>query len=282
MFEKRRSAAPEFTYRGTTIERVQSFRYLGLELHSTRGMAIAIDKLIATGKKALFALCRRCNDLSITNPEVMCQLFDSLVRPVLSYACKVWTGCTRLKGLQQTEQIHRMFLRGILGVNKTTSTFAMLGEFGRYPLEYFWWQQTLKHYDRLQESTLDRLLYCAYQTQLQMLSVLNDNQQCWLRNVQLWLDVQGVGILYTNVKCAIASAQASYLESTYDEHARAKSSRLRTYQLMNTSCTTESGYSYAHQSYLQAITNVQLRQSLSRFRCSNHRLEVECGRHAKA
>jgi hypothetical protein len=29
------------------------------------------------------------------------------------------------------------------------------------------------------------------------------------------------------------------------------------------------------------ITNVQLRQSLSRFRCSNHQLEVECGRHAK-
>ncbi len=29
------------------------------------------------------------------------------------------------------------------------------------------------------------------------------------------------------------------------------------------------------------ITNVQLRQSLSRFKCSNHRLEVECGRHAK-
>jgi hypothetical protein len=114
-----------------------------------------------------------------------------------------------------------------------------------------------------------------------MLSVLNDNQQCWLRNVQLWLDDQGVGVLYTNVMCAVASAQASYLESTYGEQARTRSSRLRTYQLMNTSCTTESGYSYAHQSYLQAITNVQLKQSLSRFKCSNHRLEVECGRHAK-
>ncbi len=55
----------------------------------------------------------------------------------------------------------------------------------------------------------------------------------------------------------------------------------RTYELMNASCTTESGYSYAHQNYLQAIINVQLRQSLSRFKCSNHRLEVECGRHAK-
>jgi len=97
----------------------------------------------------------------------------------------------------------------------------------------------------------------------------------------LWLDDQGVGVLYTNVKCAVASAHASYLESTYGEQARARSSRLRTYQLMNMSCTTKSGYFYAHQSYLQAITNVQLRQSLSRFKCSNHRLEVECGRHAK-
>ncbi len=129
-----------------------------------RGMVVAIDKLTVAGKKALFALCRKCNELSITDPEVMCQLFDSLVCPVLSYACEVWTGCTGVKRLQQAEQVHRMFLRGILGVNKTTSTFAVLGEFGRYSLEYFWWQQTFKYYDKLWESTPDRLLYCAYQT----------------------------------------------------------------------------------------------------------------------
>jgi hypothetical protein len=101
VFEKHHSAAPEFTYRGTTIERVQSFRYLGLDLHGTRGIAVTIAKLTTAGKKALFALCRICNDLSITDPKVMCQLFDSLVSPVLSYACEVWTGCTGAKGLQQ-------------------------------------------------------------------------------------------------------------------------------------------------------------------------------------
>ncbi len=101
VFEKHRGVALEFTYRGITIERVQSFRYLGIELHSTKGMAIAIAKLTVAGKKALFALRRRCNDLSITDPEVMCQLFDSLVCPVLSYACEVWTGCTGAKRLQQ-------------------------------------------------------------------------------------------------------------------------------------------------------------------------------------
>jgi hypothetical protein len=62
-----------------------------------------------------------------------------------------------------------------------------------------------------------------------MLSVLNDNQQCWLRNVQLWLDDQGVKVPYTDVKCVVARAHASYLESTYGEQARARSSRLRTY-----------------------------------------------------
>jgi len=162
VFEKCRNATPEFSYRGTTIEWVQSFRYLGLELHSTRGMVVAIDKLTVAEKKALFALCRRCNDLSIADPEVMCQLFNSLVRLVLSYAYEVWTGCIGVKELQQAEQVHRMFMIEILGVNKTTSTFAMLGEFERYPLEYFWWQQTFKYYDRRRESTPDRLLYYAY------------------------------------------------------------------------------------------------------------------------
>jgi hypothetical protein len=77
---------------------------------------------------------------------------------------KTWTGCIGAKGLQQAKQAHRMFMRGILQINKTTSIFVVLGEFGRDPLEYFWWQQTLKYYDRLRESTPDRLLYCAYQT----------------------------------------------------------------------------------------------------------------------
>jgi hypothetical protein len=90
-------------------------------------MVVAIAKLTIAGKKALFALCHRCNDLNITNPEIMCQLFDSLVCLLLSYACEVWIGCIGAKGLQQAEQVHRMFLRGILGVNKTISIFVVLG-----------------------------------------------------------------------------------------------------------------------------------------------------------
>jgi hypothetical protein len=39
-----------------------------------------------------------------------------------------------------------MSVRGISRVNKTTSTFAVSGEFGRYPGEHLRWQQTVKYY----------------------------------------------------------------------------------------------------------------------------------------
>jgi hypothetical protein len=99
-------------------------------------MAIAIDKLTTAGKKAMFALRRRCNDLSITNPEVMCQLFDSFVRPILSYACKVWTGCTGAKGLQQAKQVHSVAtpLWPSVGVKSNTwKSWGVLGVIGKVP-----------------------------------------------------------------------------------------------------------------------------------------------------
>jgi hypothetical protein len=54
-------------------------------------------------------------------------MFDSPVRPVLSYACEVWTGCTGAKGFQQVEQVHIMFLRGTLGVKKQQALLLCRG-----------------------------------------------------------------------------------------------------------------------------------------------------------
>jgi hypothetical protein len=76
--------------------------------------------------------------------------------------------------------------------------------------------------------------------------------------VQLWLDDQGVGVLYTNVKCVVTSAHVSYLESTYGEQARARSSRLCTdeHELYNRIwvfiCTSEL-FASDHKCLAQAI-----------------------------
>ncbi len=117
-----------------------------------------------SGKKAVLALRCRCAELRIFDPALQCQLFDALVKPVLSYGCEVWSNhmaCERL------EVVHRAFLKSSLGVNTTTSSYVVLAEFGRFPLEIFWWQQTMRFLSRVSsEVDLDHMLRLTYDVQL--------------------------------------------------------------------------------------------------------------------
>jgi hypothetical protein len=77
-------------YGGLPIKEVASFRYLGVELHRNGSMKTVVEHLVAAGKRVVFALRRRCADLKINYPAIICQLFDALVKPVISYACELW------------------------------------------------------------------------------------------------------------------------------------------------------------------------------------------------
>jgi hypothetical protein len=136
VFEARKFVCQAFQYEGEAIEQLNSFKYLGVELHGTKGMQSAIQQLAMSGKKAIFALRRRCVELRIFDPTLQCQLFDALVKPVLSYGCEVWSDHM---AREQLEVVHRTFLKSLLGVNNTTSSYVVLAEFGRFPLDIFWW-----------------------------------------------------------------------------------------------------------------------------------------------
>jgi len=99
-------------------------------------MQAAIQRLVMLGKKAVFALRRRCAELRISDPALQCQLFDALVKPVLNYGCEVWSDHI---AREQLEVVHRAFLKSLLGVSTTTSSYVVLAEFGRFPLTIFWW-----------------------------------------------------------------------------------------------------------------------------------------------
>jgi len=90
VFEACKSVCQAFQYEGEAIEQLNFFKYLGVELHGTKGMQVAIQRLAMSGKKAVFALWHRCVELRISDPTLQCQLFDALVKPVLNYGCEVW------------------------------------------------------------------------------------------------------------------------------------------------------------------------------------------------
>ena len=73
------------------------------------------------------------------------KLFDSLIKPILTYNCEFWSQLTKSKieaiqskriSLEESyfdapaEKLHLLFCRNVLGVSHKTSSLATLGESG--------------------------------------------------------------------------------------------------------------------------------------------------------
>ena len=71
--------------------------------------------------------------------RLQCSLFDTLVKPILSYRCEIWAVEANHTGLKQLEALHIEFLRSILGLAKRGTPHDIIrAEFGRYPLHIVW------------------------------------------------------------------------------------------------------------------------------------------------
>jgi len=178
VFGSRVNSSP-LHYDGSPIEEVASFCYLRIELHRSGSLKTVIEHLATAGQRAIFALRRRCADLKINDPTIVCQLFDALVKPILSYGCELWVNEPPTKSL---EAIHRSFLKSLLGVNDTTPSRIVLAEFGKFPLILLWRQQALKYKARMSTSLPSRLMSLTFNVQ----QALSSRQKCWLRKLQNW------------------------------------------------------------------------------------------------
>ena len=125
IFNKPRTQhVPIFQIRNSTIDSDTHYKYLGIILSANGSFKPAITTLANQTSKALFTLMRGATKLSFPKPDLLCHLFDSLVRPVAEYGSEVW-GHTHAEEL---EIIHRKFCKFTLGVPGTTSNLACYGE----------------------------------------------------------------------------------------------------------------------------------------------------------
>ncbi len=140
------------------------------------------------------------------------------------------------------------------------------------------------------EVDLDRMLRLAYDVQLQLLiarrKVLLGNQSavgrksrllaCWLAQVNERLSTYNLCIDCDQLPPCVHFKQLA--ERQYILHhqvATVDSSRVRAYLGLNSSAH------YGYKEYLSRVDNAHLRRSLARFRCANHKLQIELGRQVK-
>jgi hypothetical protein len=79
----------EFVFKGDIIERVQTFKYLGILLETTPNLDNVVEHLATASRCSLFTLNHRCAKLLIMDIKLRYNLFNTLVCSTASYACEV-------------------------------------------------------------------------------------------------------------------------------------------------------------------------------------------------
>ncbi len=124
--------------------------------------------------------------LRISDPALRCKLFDSLVQPMVSYACNVWGGEDGIG--DKAELLHRQCLKHFLCIRDKTANVIVLAECGRFPLRLHWWQHILRYPNRINNlPDDDRLIKCAFVEGLH-----DPSQVFWSHKVQNQLQRQSV------------------------------------------------------------------------------------------
>ena len=291
-----------------SIERVNSYTYLGVEFNDQCNFEYAKKELYKKGLKVYFKLVR---SLSPTpKASTMLHLFDHLIKPVLLYGCEIWgpfslnfkepkpsedprvsffqslkinypLASRRTEAKDPIEKIHIKLCKYILGVGNNTASMGVYGDLGRSPLYIDQVICCLKYYYHLVYSEDNKLLKMVFDNL--------KSKEIPTYNVGLGGFAEKVHKLYgLSLAPTIKSSagvinrlrgilRANFLsfwmdsvQTNYSKSSQIGNNKLRSYKIFKVQ--------FKKEKYLD-LPEYSLRNALARFRLSSHRLRIESGRY---
>ena len=129
---KRRPLESVYTIHGQTLEKVDSTKYLGINLHKTLSWKTHVDVISKRANNMCSFLSRNLHKCSKDTKEAA---YRSLVRPLVEYASPVWDPHTKAD-TDKLERVQRRAARFVCGDYKqTNSVSAMINQLGRESLQ---------------------------------------------------------------------------------------------------------------------------------------------------
>jgi hypothetical protein len=92
----------QFLFEGDVIKRVQTFKYLGILFETTSNLDSVVEHLVAASRRSLFALNCRYAKLCTIDIKLRCDLFNTLVHFIASYACEVWVVSKKIEVIESS------------------------------------------------------------------------------------------------------------------------------------------------------------------------------------
>ena len=120
---------PNFHIGDNVIEVVRDFMYLGIKLNYNNRFNVAQKDLFQRASRAMFALIKKGKTLHLPL-DIMIDLFDKTVVPVLLYGCEIWGFQT----IDLIEKLQLKFYKYILILRSSTPSQMVYGETGKFPV----------------------------------------------------------------------------------------------------------------------------------------------------
>ena len=262
------------------LERVNSYKYLGVWLSTNGSYNKAKKYLSSQSKKAIFSLKTTLSKLQTPSPLVALKLYDVMVKPILCYGCEMW-GFKESQELESTEQ---SFLKFILGLPPNATNAAVRGELGQLPLHLYWKEKILKYWKRICEGNIPTILLHA----VSVSEVMSQSgyQACWMSKLREIYNRAGFpsafnenGFEHIEINIVMSRYRDQFVQQWMEQLNCTSSKRgtagnkLRTYRLFK--------YVFGLEPYLTTIKKVNHRIALTRLRTSCQCLQIEVGRYHK-
>ena len=272
VFRKRGNLLPDesFIYNNSKLDIVNDFNYLGTVFNYTGSFGLNIQQLVGKALKALNVLMINCRKYNM-KPKILCQLFDAFVGSILSYASQIW-GYSKSK---EIERIHLKFCKHILKVRNSTSTMAVYGELGRYPLYISRYIKIVKYWHKIINT--DNIILQHMYT-----SAYNDcilGRKNWLTNVKQILCDYGFNNVWDNPETCYTKAFINiFKQRAIDCFMQEWHTNIETSPVLELYRNIKFDFSYER--YLDVLPG-DLKTYVCKIRISAHSLRIQTGRYAR-
>lgn len=192
----------------------------------------------------------KCFESKRPSIKTIMHLFDHTVKPVLLYGSEIW-GCfignklkkddycltSKLLNKLKQEHVHLKFCKYLLGVGKRSTSSAVMGELGRYPLYTNIFTYMFKYFQRLYSSD-DILLKNAYEESVNLDNAGKSSWYSCIKSIMKNLNIN-LNMCITskyNIKSLIINKvkiiyNKIWKDDIFNDNKSRSGNKLRTYRL---------------------------------------------------
>lgn len=270
-----------FTVNNKELEPVQTFCYLGFDFKPSGTVKCAMNTLYDKACKGMRPLM--CAIARFNIPvKTSLKLFHTYISPIMLYNVENWATLSDKKiekfainaifsdiADSKTDTLHRKFLKYILGVSKSCPNIAVYGETGDIPLSLKGYGLLINYWYRISRQHNNTLVKKALQENINLRTNWIITIENIIRYFNLCDKIDNPGKFKSCIKDSMKSKYKEWWAKSLKD---SDNGRLNFYSTVK--------HKFRDENYLQLPYFCQ-RRIIAKFRCSDHQLEIEKGRHKK-